>query len=106
MKDEDVARLVGTWVHSHEEDDEETRVFRRPGAKLPPTRGRARLEIGSDLSARRLVPGADDRPTPGGDYRVVLGDRAGTDEGDRDLVVKSVTADRLLVARKAVNNGP
>lgn len=37
--------LFGTWVHSHEEDTPEARVFRPHGFDFPPSRGREGFEI-------------------------------------------------------------
>ena len=36
------------WIHSHEEDTEEEKVFRPADYKLPPSRGRKSFELKSD----------------------------------------------------------
>jgi hypothetical protein len=49
-------------VHSHEEDDGDRVVLRRPAYSFPPARGRVRLTLqpGGAIEARQ--PGPDDRP--------------------------------------------
>lgn len=37
--------LYGAWVHSHEEDTAEARVFRPHGYDFPPSRGREGFEV-------------------------------------------------------------
>jgi hypothetical protein len=39
------ACLVGTWIHSHEEDTPEGQVYRRPSYSFPPARGRRGFEL-------------------------------------------------------------
>jgi len=53
--------LGGEWVHVHEEDGPDGRVFRRAGVPLPPSRGRQRLSFNPDGTAVESGPGADDR---------------------------------------------
>ncbi len=54
--------ISGEWVHSHEEDDGDRVVLRRPDHPFPPARGRVRLTLqpGGEVDVRR--PGPDDRP--------------------------------------------
>ena len=44
--------LYGAWMHSHEEDEGDLRVFRRVGYKFPPSRGREGMQF---LSNGKLV---------------------------------------------------
>jgi hypothetical protein len=37
--------LQGTWIHSHEEDTAEAKVYRRPEYDFPPARGRTGFEL-------------------------------------------------------------
>ncbi len=37
--------LVGTWIHSHEEDSPEAQVYRALGYAFPPARGRRGFEF-------------------------------------------------------------
>ena len=45
------ACLLGHWVHSHEEDTAETRVYRPAGYPFPPSRGRTGFALGVDGEA-------------------------------------------------------
>jgi hypothetical protein len=54
-------RLVGTWVHSHEEDDSGGRVFRREGFPFPRSRGRVRVTLDTGGVLTQVGPGPDDR---------------------------------------------
>ena len=47
----DPERLIGSWVHSHEEDTATEQVFRRAHYAFPPSRGREALELRSDGTA-------------------------------------------------------
>jgi hypothetical protein len=49
-------------VHSHEEDDGDRVVLRRPDHPFPPARGRVRLTLqpGGEIEGQK--PGPDDRP--------------------------------------------
>jgi hypothetical protein len=73
--------LRGHWVHSHEEDTADEMVFRRPDRPLPPSRGRASIELATDGSYRESSPGPVDVPeehtgswTLDGDTLVLGGD--------------------------------
>lgn len=68
------AEIAGRWVHVHEEDGPGYRMFRRAGSPLPPSRGRVELDIAPDLTARRVGPGADDRPSGAETVRLSMGD--------------------------------
>lgn len=61
MADIDRSMLVGKWVHSHEEDAGDERVFRPAGYRLPPSRGRRSLELLGDGHAVDGRIGPDDR---------------------------------------------
>src|SRR5215216_4965505 len=54
--------LLGRWVHSHEEDTADRRVFRRAGFSFPPSRGREELELRLDGTAVQGGPGPTDVP--------------------------------------------
>src|SRR6476659_5830028 len=53
--------LVGSWVHSHEEDGDGVVVFRPAGYPLPPARGRDSFTLQADGTAAVGTPGPDDR---------------------------------------------
>jgi hypothetical protein len=51
------------WVHAHEEDTGDTRVFRPASHPLPPSRGRRTLDLRKEGLLTQSQPGADDRRT-------------------------------------------
>lgn len=51
------------WVHAHEEDSADIRVFRPASHPLPPSRGRRTLDLRTEGSLTQSRPGADDRRT-------------------------------------------
>lgn len=53
--------IVGEWVHAHERDQGDSRVFVDGAEKLPPSRGRRRLSFKADGTFIDKQPGADDR---------------------------------------------
>jgi hypothetical protein len=57
----DPASLVGSWSHSHEEDDEGVQVFRPVDYDFPPSRGRESFTLRPDGTAVAGLPGPDDR---------------------------------------------
>jgi hypothetical protein len=54
--------LLGEWVHSHEEDVSDRKVFRRSGYSFPPARGRDAVELRADGTALVRGPGPTDMP--------------------------------------------
>lgn len=56
------ADLIGTWVHSHEEDTDEYKAYRSGGFDFPPSRGREKIVLKEDgeLEYRPIAP--NDRP--------------------------------------------
>jgi hypothetical protein len=61
MSGVDPASLVGSWSHSHEEDDEGVQVFRPVDYDFPPARGRESFTLRPDGTAVAGLPGPDDR---------------------------------------------
>ncbi len=92
----DERELVGRWVHAHEEDDAQCRVFRRPDYPLPPSRGRSELDVAPDLTVRRVGPSADDRPMGQPLARIGF---SRSEEGPNFLKVVDVAGDRLRIAK-------
>src|SRR4051794_28219867 len=93
--------LAREWVHSHEEDQGDTRVFRPASYVFPPSRGRERLDLreGGELMAQS--PGPDDRSTRqhgswSFDGRELRIEQAGS---KTVLKVQSVSPDKLVVSR-------
>jgi hypothetical protein len=59
----DVSKLIGRWVHSHEESQEDRVVLRHPDYPLAPSRGRMSIDLSADGSCQSRGPGPDDRTT-------------------------------------------
>jgi hypothetical protein len=86
--------LFRRWMHSHEEDDGDLRVYRPASYPFPPARGRRGLEFKPDGELVLYGPGPSDKPeattgrwSPAGEGRVRV--------GDRELEIVSVGPDRL-----------
>ncbi len=94
----DESELIGRWVHAFEEDEAGVRVFRRLGSLLAPARGRATLEVGPGLVARRSGPGAADRPETGVTVQLTLSQEARP--GPDVLRIVHAASDRLVIARE------
>jgi len=55
--------LIGTWLHSHEEDTATERIYRRSDFEFPPSRGRRGYEFQSDHSCISIGIAARDGAT-------------------------------------------
>ena len=91
--------LQGRWVHSHEEDTDDERVFRPESYEFPPARrGRESIELRPDGTYVESAPGPVDAPHESGSGSWRL-------EGDRLVVggdaweIKAAGPDRLAVKR-------
>lgn len=54
--------LLQSWMHSHEEDNEQGEVYRLSSYDFPPSRGRDGYEFKADGLLISMGPGATDRP--------------------------------------------
>jgi hypothetical protein len=96
-----VDELLGRWLHSHEEDEGDVRVYRPAGYHLPPARGRRGLEFLPDGELRVIGPGPADKPQsspgrwePAGEHRA----RVSLPSSEpRELEIVSADPDRLAV---------
>jgi len=97
-----VDEILGRWMHSHEEDDGDVRVYRPAGYELPPARGRRGLEFRPDGELVVYGPGPADKPQaasghwePAGEHRA----RVSLPQADepRELEIVSVEPDRLAL---------
>ena len=79
--------LIRRWVHAHEEDEGDVRVYRPAGYDLPPARGRRGLEFRPDGEVIVYGPGPADKPQ-------AVARAKPTDEA---LDIVSVEPDRLRV---------
>ena len=99
------AELHGRWVHSHEEDADDERVYRPADYPFPPSRGRDSFELRPDGTATEWTPGATDRSVAKeGRWTLERGGRValrGPHEAKahRVLEVVSLAPDRLVVKR-------
>lgn len=57
----DERRLVGRWVHSHEEGEGDRVIFRTSDFSFPPSRGRIAMILEPNGVAKIEYPGPDDR---------------------------------------------
>jgi hypothetical protein len=86
--------LVGRWLHSHEEDTDDTRVFRPADFDFPPARGREGFELRDDGSGVELRPGPTDRPEQVEGSWELEGDQLKV--GDEKLDLVSADPERLV----------
>src|SRR5262245_15746710 len=66
-------QLVGSWVHSHEEDKGDRVMYRPTSFAFPPSRGRTAMTLEKDGRAKFDRPGPVDRPV-GSSGRWILKD--------------------------------
>jgi hypothetical protein len=97
----DPAAIARHWVHSHEEDEGGTQVFRPADFPLPPARGRDALALDSDGTLRRSIPGPDDRSSqlPTGSWkldgrRLILRQEGGE---RKEFSIEGLASDKLLL---------
>jgi len=103
MTDIDAKALAQHWVHSHEEDQGDTEVYRPQSYDFPPSRGRSGLNLRSDGGYAESAPGPSDRPEErGGGSWELHGDALtlqAPDGSKQTRKVVSVAADRLVLRR-------
>lgn len=96
----DERAIEGTWLHSREEDDGNTQVFRPEGYDFPPARGRSGYTFAAGGAAQILGPGPDDRRggDPGGAWSLAPDGKltiTAPGGGTQVLSVRSATSDKL-----------
>lgn len=89
--------LVGRWVHSHEEDTDDLRVYRPADFSFPRSRGRTSIDLREDGTYSRRAPGPVDVPVETGGQWRLAGDRLELDDDVWEL--GSVEPDRLTVRK-------
>ena len=96
--------LVGSWIHSHEEDTAEEMVFRPASHAFPPARGRLTLELRADDTYVESSPGPVDVPEESQGHWALEGDRLVLEgRGERPghaWQVVAAEADRLAVRKE------
>ncbi|MFC4116683.1 hypothetical protein [Nonomuraea zeae] len=106
MTNEETPGIVGSWLHSFEEDTGTTTVYRRDDFPFPPARrGRAGMDFRPDGTFVSWTPGPDDRPRAAvgrwdqegaGRIRITFPAEQGRSS---DLTVLSQEHDQLIVAK-------
>ena len=94
--------LFRRWVHVHEEDDGDVRVYRPAGSELPPARGRRGLEFRPDGELLVIGPGPADKPQTSSGHWASAGERRArvslpSADEPQELEIVSVEPDRLAV---------
>ena len=97
--------LAGDWVHSHEEDQGDTLVFRPASFRFPPSRPRWRFDLQGDYTATETPPGPVDQPivrsrpwSVNSQRQLVLGPQTpGGESTVMDII--SAAPDRLVLRR-------
>jgi hypothetical protein len=91
--------LVGHWVHSHEEDSGELKVFRPRSFQFPPSRGREELELKADGSSVVHSPGPVDVPEEAAGTWELEGETLRLDTGgaQRSMQIDVAEPERLVV---------
>jgi len=102
-KEIDAKLLERTWLHAHEEDTENQRVFRPDTYQLAPSRGRAGYDFQSRGVVVRRMPGPNDRGvfakgtwTLSSDGRVTIRISGAPEEV---FDIEDLDADRLVVKK-------
>ena len=92
--------LVGHWVHSHEEDSGDLRVFRPRSFKFPPSRGREELELKADGSSVVYSPGPADVPQEAAGTWELEGEtlRLAAGGAERSMQVVAAEPEKLVVS--------
>jgi hypothetical protein len=90
--------ISGEWVHSHEEDEGDRVVLRRPDRPFPPARGRVRLTLQPGGEIEGAQPGPDDRPVSAAGTWTP--DTLSTDALGGELAVESASDDTLVLRRR------
>ena len=88
--------LKGHWMHSHEEDSGDVRVYRPADYDFPPARGRRGFELRPDGELLLYGPGATDRPEAAtGRWSVSASGRVRL--GGEEVEIVSASSDRLAL---------
>jgi hypothetical protein len=104
MNEELSSKLVGHWVHSHEEDTGDQMVFRPATYTFPRSRGRQefKLQQGGELQSTHPGP-TDKRESSVGKWSVEPGEILQIEPGGAQalrLPIVSVDNDKLVVRRQ------
>ena len=78
----DLERLMGRWVHAHEEDDGDRVVYRASGYSFPPSRGRDAFTLDENGVVQIDHPGPADRGESATGHWVLDGNTLSIDAGN------------------------
>lgn len=100
----DSQALYQRWLHSHEEDSGNKRVFRPATYDFPPSRGRTGFELRPDGTLIQIGIGATDRPVETSGTWELDGDRLVFHTPSRSPAVQShkvlnLTSKRLVLEK-------
>lgn len=102
--------LVGHWLHSHEEDSGDLKVFRPTSFQFPPSRGREELRLRSDGSSVVHTPGPVDVPEKAAGTWELEGEtlRLAAGGAERSMRVVAAEPQRLVVSAcsRGAGQGP
>ena len=107
MTEDSVAkdRVIGRWVHAHEEDTDDEMVFRPADTDLPPSRGRMAFELRADGTFAEIGLGARDVPEEASGSWALESDTITLSEGaaqgvPREMEVVTADEDRLVIRKR------
>ncbi|SRR5712692_9407590 len=104
--------LLGSWLHSHEEDTPTTTVYRRAGYNFPPSRGRKGFELRPDGSLTEKGIGPTDRSVHSAGKWQLGANRClefyphSSNQPARVLPIESVHDDMLVVRKESSSCTP
>jgi hypothetical protein len=99
----EMQKLVGKWLHSHEEDTPDTMVFRPVTHSFPPSRGRRGFELRPDgTMVDQAIAPDDRRSSRQGTWQLTGNNQLQlqpVDAGSSTMQVVQATQDKLVVRR-------
>ena len=98
----DLEKLLGRWVHAHEEDDGNKVIYRVSGYAFPPSRGRDAFTLDQNGVVRIDHPGPVDRGVSATGRWVLDGDVLSIDAGNwsAEFTIESFDGTTLVMHRR------
>lgn len=103
----DKTSLTGSWVHSHEEDSGDQKVYRPEMYKFPPSRGRSGFQLNPDGTMLEYGPDATDKTASRPGRWEIRPDQslalfpAGSAAPSRVMKVAALSSTKLVVDKNA-----
>ena len=93
--------LIGAWVHAHEDDTDEVRVYRPASYDFPPARGREGFEIkaGGECIYHGIAP-ADGSTSEPATWSWEEGGKLVIRRKDREMVMEVLSVDKEMLKVK------